>query len=108
MLHQGREKYCVGMCRPEATVDPHGDVSGGPDLSGVHVVVHQLRVSQLLHSLCLETPCTSRKKRQPTDTNQLCTTPEAAVGPVRSGLVHAGVVDQRRFGGSGDQILLMD
>lgn len=42
---------------PEATVDPHGDVSGGPHLSGVAVVVHQLQLSELINSLRLETPC---------------------------------------------------
>ena len=47
----------VEVCRPEATVDPQSHVSGGPELSGVHVVVHQLRVSELLHPLRLETPC---------------------------------------------------
>ena len=45
------------VCTPEATVDPHGDVSGGPDLSWVHVVIHRLRVSQMIDSLCLEASC---------------------------------------------------
>lgn len=70
--HQSWKKVCVlwlcvmcvtcvtcvmCVCTPEATVDPHGDVSGGPDLSWVHVVIHRLRVSQMIDSLCLETSC---------------------------------------------------